>query len=78
MIVFILFLACTIPTVPVGMASCLDTDSDGLAVPSTMDVCTATCNSGQTPLVASATCQADGSFDMTLECPAGTYEKFTS
>ena len=59
------------PTVPGGSVTCADTDSNGENTPSPNDICTATCASGQTPITASATCQNDGSFDVTLECPAG-------
>ena len=52
--------------------NCADSDGNMENVPSTNDVCTATCTSGQTPTVAMATCQANMMFDVTLECPAGT------
>ena len=65
-------LVCTVPTVPGGSVSCVDTDSNGENTPSPNDVCTATCTSGQTPTVAMATCQSDMTFDATLECPSGT------
>ena len=62
---------CTLPSVPGGTVSCADTDSNGENTPSTNDICTATCTSGQTPTVVMAACQANGMFDATLECPAG-------
>ena len=68
-------LVCTTPsTPPGGMAvTCTDSDTNGENVPSSNDVCTLTCTSGQTPTVATTTCQANGMFDATLECPAGRY-----
>ena len=44
---------------------------NGENVPSTGDTCTATCDDGQTPTVATATCLISGTFDATLECPPG-------
>ena len=69
----------TPPTPPGGMAvNCVDSDSNGENVPSPMDVCTLTCISGQTPTVATTTCQSNGMFDNTLECPAGKYIEMSS
>ena len=65
------FLVCAIPVVPGRNVTCNDTDYNGEHVPSPNDVCTAICDSGQTPTVATAICQPNGMYDVALECPAG-------